>query len=140
MERRPGYYKKIDFVFFNEKRIRDAVNDERYGVKARTERNGSGIGDPTASEAIRNITPLVSVKLGDGVLEWPEHWLKVIDATKTGTHGDVLIAGCDYYSCVPICLTKATLNVSQTVCYELRDAFRRFAELCAVQMGLIKIF
>ena len=65
---RPGYYRKIDFVFYNEQAIRDAIEDAREGARPRTERNGSGVGDPTASTAIRNITPLISVKLGDGSL------------------------------------------------------------------------
>ena len=139
MERRPGYYKKIDFVFFNEKRIRDAVNDERYGVKARTERNGSGMGDPTASEAIRNITPLISVRLGDGSLEFPEHWLKVIDATKLWAQGDRLVVALDYYAGEIWKITAAKLSISMPTYYRLLDDVRNYASLCAVQLGLIKI-
>lgn len=137
---RPGYYRKIDFIFFNEQKIRDAVEDARFGTTPKAERNGSGVGDPTASMAIRNITPLFSVKLGDGSLEWPEHWLTVIDETKRGTHGDVLVAGMDFYAGETICNTMAKLSVSRTVCYELINEFRQFASMCAVQMGLIKIF
>ena len=76
------YIRKIEFVFYNEDEIRAAV------FEARNEpafvpiiRNASGLSDPTAKEAIINLTPLPTVKVKGTELELPEKWLLVIDKT-----------------------------------------------------------
>ena len=73
-------------------------------------------------------------------MEWPEHWLKVIDATKLWADGDRMCVLSDFYACVPWQLTAAKLTVSRGKYYDLLDEVHHYAALCAVQLGLIKIF
>ena len=135
-----GYFKKIDFVFYNEKRIRQAVQDERCNRGEVVGRNRSGVGDPTASTAIRNLTPLRLVRIGDGTLEWPEHWLDVIKRTKEWAPHDCLIVGEDFYAGTDRSITMAKLTIAKTQYYYLLDEFKQHAALVAVQLGLIKVF
>ena len=92
------YRKKIDWVFFNEEKIADAVQMARID----TPRPEKVIGDPnkisdtTAQTALNNLTPLSSVIVGQRevinkkherrlvggiVLRLPELWLAVVDKT-----------------------------------------------------------
>lgn len=75
------YMRKIEFVFFNEKEIREAVDEAREDSKTPELRNGSGCPDPTASTAIRNLSPIPSVMIDGVELKSPESWLAVIDKT-----------------------------------------------------------
>ena len=139
-QRNHGYYKKIDFVFYNEDRIRQAIEDERSDCGFTAGRNGSGVGDPTASAAIKHMTPLRLVHFGTFELEWPEHWLKVIEMTKLWSPPDVLIVGADYYANTERDITMAKLTISKTTYYRLLDSFVEHAALVAIQLSLIKIF
>ena len=139
-QRNHGYYKKIDFVFYNEDRIRQAIEDERSNCGYTPGRNGSGVGDPTASTAIKNMTPLRLVHFGTFELEWPEHWMEVIDKTKLWAPSDVLIVAVDFYANTPRDVTMAKLIISSATYYRLLDRFVEHAALVAIQLGLIKIF
>lgn len=139
-QRNHGYYKKIDFVFYNEDAIRQAIEDERSDCGYTAGRNGSGVGDPTASTAIKHMTPLRLVHFGTFELEWPEHWLNVIAMTKRWAPTDTLIVGIDFYANTPRDVTMAKLTISKTTYYRLLDAFVEHAALIAIQLGLIKIF
>ena len=84
---REYYFRQIDFIFYREKQIRDAVFEKRT-----TSGSDSGtpminlfsgtISDPTASKAIKNLSPLKFVTIKDGIIiKYPEQWLEVIDKT-----------------------------------------------------------
>ncbi|MBR3459146.1 MAG: hypothetical protein IKH16_13495 [Selenomonadaceae bacterium] len=133
-----GYIRKIDFVFYNEKQIREAVLDARNRPRM-PEQNGSGIGDPTASTAIRNVTPLRGVTVKGELLEWPEDWLRVVDATYAWCDNDRLIVARDRYSGVDYRLTCAKITISGKTYYNFLDDVRVYASLCAAQLGLIKV-
>ena len=75
------YFKLIDFVFYNEKEIRLLVEDERNNLKSPELRNGSGLSDPTARLAIKNLMPLPKVTIKSKELYHPERWLEVIQRT-----------------------------------------------------------
>ncbi len=133
-----GYIRKIDFVFYNEKQIREAVLDARNKPHMPGQ-NGSGIGDPTASAAIRNVTPIRKVNVKGELLEWPEDWLRVVDATYAWCDNDRLIVARDRYNGVDYRLTCAKIIIGKSQYFRLLDDARNYAALCAAQLGLIKV-
>ena len=76
----------FEFMIRNEKKIRDAVEEARANKGSHTGGTPTGhafISDPTAGEAIRNVEELSVVEIeGGGRVEWPERWLRVIDAVR----------------------------------------------------------
>ena len=107
-----GYMRKIDFVFYNEDAIRQAVLDAREGAGAQAGRGGGQVGDPTAARAMRNMTPLLSVRIRGDKLEWPEHWLKVVESTYSWCDGDRFIVAKDRYNNVDYADTCAKMCFS----------------------------
>lgn len=76
------WIRKVDFVFYNEEEIRLSVLEARNtAASAPVIRNASGISDPTAREAIYNLTPLPTITISGQALTLPERWLTVIDKT-----------------------------------------------------------
>lgn len=134
------YFQKIDFVFYNEEKIKQTVIEEREISFKPELRNGSGISDPTARNAIRNLTPLFSIKLCGIVLKFPESWLDVIQKTyswckrQSATHFESVrrkYLGEHYNS---IC---HDLHISKTTFNNLIHRARQYAALQAVQLRLI---
>ena len=140
MQRRTGngYIRKIDFVFYNEKKIREAVLDARNMPRS-PGKNGSAIGDPTASIAIRNLSPLRKVTIQEEELEWPEAWLRVVDETYLRCNHDQMIVARDRYAGVDYRQTCTKLSISDATRRRLLDRVRQFASVCAAQLGLIKV-
>ena len=134
-----GDMRKIDFVFYHENEIRAAVLDAREGANVQSGRGGGQVGDPTASRALKNMTPLLSVRVRGDKLDWPEHWLKVVDATYAWCDGDRMIVAHDRYHNVSYADTCAKLNITKSGYYRIVKEVRHYAELCAVQLGLIKV-
>jgi hypothetical protein len=134
------YFKTIDFILFNEKRIRDAVYAARNDIQ-RCEVHGSGVGNPTESAAIQNIMPLRSVKVGTSYLGWPEEWLRVVDATRLycSNDMDMTIVLSDYYGAKEgysrVC---AKLSISANTLSRLKNEIRYQAALCAANLNLIR--
>lgn len=139
MEKHNGYFRKIDFVFYNANKIREAVQDAKYKPIEHSV-NGSGVGDPTAAQAIHNIMPIRFVTVEGNQLEWPEAWLRVYDMTYKLCNAlqlEVLMA---FYRDEDYKKTCEHLNISQPTHSRLKGQFRHVQELCAVQEGLIRIF
>lgn len=141
MQRRTGteYMRKIDFVFYHEREIREAIQDARENGGKRSVHRKNHISDPTAAEAIRNVTPLRSVRVHGSSLEWPEHWLRVIDAVYAWCDNDRLVVAKDRYRNEDYRCTCAKLNISEAKYYKLFKDVRRYAALCAVQLGVVKV-
>ena len=137
MRKSKGYIRKLEFVFHNEKAIREAVLDAR-NYHEKTEKNGRGIGDPTASQAIRNVMPLRWVKIRGEDLEWPEEWLRVIDATYAWCDRDRIIVARDRYSGVDYRATCAKLSISEPTYFNLLKDIRTHAAFCAANLQLIR--
>lgn len=76
------YMRKIDYVFFNEAQIREAVIESKNKMIYSEIKNPSAISDPTAATALRNLMPVEYVKIDAQLLRKPEEWLEVIDNTK----------------------------------------------------------
>lgn len=137
------YFRKIDFVFYNEGKIRVAVaemrlDDGRPHIPQKIE-----LSDPTVSQALRNLTPIKSVMLNCGQsLEYPERWLIVIDKT---WHWAKSQNDCRYevarrrYAYEDYRKTCRELQISDTRRRRLLDLVRMYASLHAVQLGLIRV-
>ena len=142
MQRRTGteYVKKIDFVFYHEHDIREAVRDARAGSRPQEGLRGKNhISNPTEAQAIRNVSPIRRVKVCGEYLVWPERWLEVVDAVYLWcdeTHRNVAR---DRYSKKDYRRTCMRLCISRTQYYRMLNNVRRRAALCAVQLGVVKV-
>lgn len=76
------YMKKIEYIFYNEAQIRELVTEAKNKVALSEIRNSSHLSDPTAAEAIRNLTPITAVVIDNQVLKYPEYWLEVVERTR----------------------------------------------------------
>ena len=136
------YIKKIDFVFYNEKNIRQAVFEARESRRRPELKNGSGLSDPTARDAIRNLTPLSFIKIAGEMLKFPESWLKVIDKTyswckrQSACHYEVLRRKYNNEHYKKICVD---LHISPTTFQGLINRARQYAALQAAQFRLIYV-
>ena len=143
---RESYMRKIDFMFYREKEIREAVYQARLNMTVGgTLRliNATGIPDPTATQAVRNLTPLKSVTLSNGeIIEYPEKWLEVIDKTYKycSTQKDCrLEVARRRYRSEDYRKTCRELNISDTARRRLLELVKIYAALQAVQLGLIQV-
>lgn len=137
------YFRKIDFIFYNEEKIRIAVaeiraDDGRPRLKQKIECT-----DPTAVQAIRNLTPITSVMINsEQAIEYPERWLEVIDKTWEWAQKQ---KDCRYevarrrYAKEDYKKTCYELYISRNTYRRLLDLVRMYASLHAVQLGLIRV-
>lgn len=137
------YFRKIDFVFYNEEKIRVAVAETRADDGRPRLRQKIENTDPTVAQAVRNLTPLVKVMLDcEQTLEYPERWLEVIDKTWAWARAQ---PDCRYevarrrYAKEDYRVACFELNISKTTYFRLFDLVRMYAALHAVQFGLIRI-
>ena len=139
--RRTGsrYIKIIDFVFYHERQIRQAMMEAREDVP-RAEKNGSGISDPTATQAIKNATPLRFVNINGTRVERPECWVQVIDSTKLwfSQDNEKRIVLHDMYENVDYRQTCAALSISPSTLHYFRQEIRTYAALCAANLNLLR--
>lgn len=137
------YFRKVDFIFYNEEKIRVAVAEARADDGRPHLRQKAESSDPTATQAARNLTPLVKVMINcDDVIEYPERWLEVIDKTWTWAKKQ---KDCRYeaarrrYAKEDYRKTCRELHVSTAHYFRLVDCVRMYAALHAVQLGLIRV-
>lgn len=136
------FIKMIDFVFFNEKRIRQAVFEWRESVLRPEIKSGNKISDPTAAKAIKNLSVLPSVSIAGTNLQYPESWLEVIDKTYNWCErqSKLLFESVrkkylgDHYK--RICID---LHISPTTFNNFIKRARMYAALQAAQLHLIYI-
>lgn len=136
------YIKKIEFAFFNEKEIRLSILDARGATMTPELRNGSGLPDPTAREAICNLSPIPMIRVKGIDLKFPESWMLVVDKTYNWCKRQ----GEEYYEAtrlkyknefyVKIC-SKLDITISRF--YEIIERARIYAALQAAQMNLIHV-
>ena len=137
------YFRKIDFVFYNERRIREAVTEMREDDGRPRVPQSTEFANPTEMLALRAMTPLKKVILNsEQTLEYPEKWLTVID--KTWTWAKVQ-EDCRYevarrrYAKEDYRKTCRELQIGNTTRRRLLDLVRMYAALQAVQLGLIVV-
>jgi len=144
------YGKLIERRFFQEDKIRQAVFEVRNDSGAgKTGGNGSGhafVSDPTASAAIREISPLRAVEIEAGkneteTIKWPEKWLAVIEATYRHYEGGIMEELLKYrYAGETYQWTCSKLHISNSTYYQMITEVQQFALACACQIGLVKVF
>lgn len=134
------YIRVVEYIFSHEKKIRDAVYARRNDIQ-RCEVRGGGIGNPTETAALNNVTPIFSVQIDGNDLRWPEKWIAVIDATRDNFRYDnermVIIS--DMSGCIDYRLTCAKLTISQSTYYHMRQDILQFAAMCGANLGLIQM-
>ena len=137
------YFRKVDFIFYNEAKIRLAVEEMRLDDGRPHLRNTGRVSNPTEAQAVRNLTPLDKVSL-DGLhtVEFPERWLEVVDKTWTWAK---LQDDCRYevarrrYAKEDYRKSCRELGISNSTRRRLFDFVRMYAALQAVQSGLIHV-
>lgn len=138
------YKKKIDWVFFNEKKIEKAVYNARVD-NPRPEKvigDPNKISDPTAQSALHNLTPLSFVYIGSNILKLPELWLAVISRTynwckrQSELHFQAVRKKYLGEHYLRIC---RELNISQPTLHNKINIARQYAALQAAQFHLIYV-
>ncbi len=140
MEKHNGYFKKIDFVFFNAGKIRELVKEAKMGASIEHNTNGSGVSDPTAAEAMHNMMPIRFITLQGNRLEWPERWLHVVDMVYLLCDEFLLSVLRAKYNNENYKTTCRRLSIAQSTHSKMIAKIKHYQELCAVQEGLIRIF
>lgn len=149
---RDANVRTFEFMIRNEKKIREAVEEARSGQSGHTGGTPTGhayISDPTAGEAIRNAEELRFVEIeGGGRVEWPERWLRVIEAVRAWCEFSYLrreILRRRYNgeswtkTCAEIKISRDRY-LSETRYREIIRSIRSYALQCAAQVGVVKVF
>ena len=145
----------IEFVFYHEKDIKQAVFERREdGCLPKTGGGGSGhcfTNDRTAQEAIRRILDVPAVVIEYGAktcgrrnsitLRHPEKWLKVIQYTRDYFNGTA--SGALFKMRYAECLTRQeiceNLKINKPRYFAMLGSVIKFAEGAAVGLGLLNI-
>lgn len=142
----------FEFVMRNERKIREAVKEVRLCKKGYTGGAPTGhahIADPTAGEAIRRAEELAFVEIeGGGRVEWPERWLRVIDAVRAWCEPipirrEILRRRYSGESWVKTCAEIKTAegrHLSESKYHRIVMGICNYAVKCAIQVRIIKIF
>lgn len=145
----------IEFVFYHEKEIKQAVFEKREdGCLPKTGGGGSGhcrVSDPTAQNAIRKAleVPAVIIEYGAKTcgrrnsitLRHPEKWLKVIQYTRDYFNGTA--SGALFKMRYSECLTReeiiCKIKIRKSQYHAMIANVLRFAEGAATGLGLIVV-
>lgn len=133
------YLAKIDFVFFNRRRIEKAVREARAD-KGKKNYNGSGVSDPVAAVVLNNLSPLLFVYIDGRRLENPETWLNLIDLVYRNVSdiGKSLLDS-RYVRCESSVASYMRADISQSTFSRMWKKIEHLQELYAVQLGLIRV-
>lgn len=145
----------IEFVFYHEKEIKQAVFERREdGCLPKTGGGGSGhcfTNDRTAQEAIRRILDVPAVVIEYGAktcgrrnsitLRHPEKWLKVVQYTREYFNGTA--SGALFKMRYSECLTReeiiCKIKIRKSQYHAMIANIMRFAEGAATGLGLIVV-
>lgn len=142
---RSQHNRVIDFMFYNYRNIKRAIEEERQDAGDHqfcTVPGSSGkISKPTEAMALNNLSELRAVALDDGkVVTKPESWLKVIDGVYSAVgEAEKDIIRRRYWKKEPYEISIVDLNMSQAGYYFALDSVRAMALAAACQMGLMKV-
>ncbi len=141
------HLKRVERHFLQRKRIQSMVDDIKAERVAKKELTGGArhafISDPTAITAIKNVAPIISIKIDMGVYEMtvfhPEDWLAVIDATyllhKNQLTGTAMWARCEEGKSPAV--VWGLMGISERCYYNWREEFLSDAIVLAIEKGLI---
>lgn len=138
---RQGYIRKIDFVFYNERKIKEAIKEVREdpAPTQKTSMRVLSFSDPTSIQAIKNATPIKSIAFEGHVLENPESWVKVIDRTYNWADELTKSIAAGRYKKEDYRETCMKQNCSERVYYRRLEQFRHRAAMIAIGLQLITI-
>lgn len=135
----------IECILYKERSIRQAVEDYRASSGGHTGGGPSGhafISDPTAGEAVRNISEIHSVTLDSGEQVYhPERWLKLCGELKKWANNDAVKGGIlkrryhgeDYrVTCLELSISQGTYSLNL-------QEIRAYALALACQLELVKL-
>ena len=140
-----AYFQQVDFIFYNEAEIIEAVSRARLesghfgGIVVV---NSNAFTDPTARQAVKNLTPVAAVMIDGHTVKRPESWLEVVDKTYKWSK---MQKDCRYeiarrrYSGEDYRKTCRDLNISNSMRRRLFEFVQMYATLQAVQLGLIQV-
>lgn len=141
-ETRP-YIKRVEYAFYNERAIREAVYEARLESFTPEVRTGSGLPDPTATSAIKNLSPVTSVTIEGAELKRPESWLGVVEKTYSWCElqGELFhkLAKLKYASGLKTVRICAELEIVQEKFFRILEKVRNYAALQAAQRNLIYV-
>ena len=149
---RDRHVRTWEFMIRNEKKIREAVAEARASKGGRSGGAASGhcfIPDPTAKEAIRHVDEIPCVELdGGGLVEWPERWLRVIDAVRSWCESNFLrreilrrrYAGESWVTTCAEITASHGKHLTESRYRRVLAGICNFAVRCAAQMQVVKIF
>lgn len=136
---RSEYICKIDFVFYNEGKIRLCVREARVdpAPSQKTSMRVLAFSDPTSRQAIRNASPVEKIAFDGHVLEKPEQWLMVIEKTYAWADELTREIARERYRGEGYRQICEKVSVAQTTFYERLRKFRRYAAMQAIALRLI---
>lgn len=136
-------YGIVEFMLRNQKEIEFAVYERRHGKMSHGKTGGSGkafISDPTAKEAIDNVTPLPAVELPNGsVVREPEKWIKVMHFVYGAMDPIERKIMQMFYSGKSVIAVSIECHVDESTVYRVRGEYRHRATEAACQEGLVKV-
>jgi len=137
--------RKIEYVFYHEKSISDAVLEARNEPGGHTGGNAGHafVSDPTAIKAIKNAEELKVITIdGDHKVSYPERWLRVCAAVREDSNTDAIKREIfrRRYGGEPYQRTCADVCIGETTYWMNLKEIRSYALACACQEGLVKVF
>jgi len=136
-------YKRIEWMFRHWRKLERAVLEARED-RPRNQNIGGGHGgyvsDPTASTAIRNITPIKFVEVDDELVRQPERWLSLMEHVYSQCSDvEKQVFHKRYFERVNPTRTAIDLYMAETTYFDLLNGIKSYAVEVALQDGLITI-
>ena len=141
--RRDDYIATVDFVFYHESKIKQAVRERRLDSGSHAGKMTAGrsgyISDPTAQTALHELTQIRYVYVNGRKIDHPEKWLYVIRATYEHLNELQRKVAKSRYRGENYQETCCKLCVSQSTYGRIMTDTRMYAAAVAAQFGLIEI-
>lgn len=140
--------KTVDFMCYNEKIIREAVDEEKkrtIGHSGEPPSGNNSVSDPTAVQAVRNIDEISRVALPEekGTVFRPERWLRVVNAMRNycrEKYGTDAMFTLTYEKKKKWQYITIELNIDQSTYHRRMERLRQFGLQAAAQEQLITVF
>ena len=147
-ESRDANVRKIEYMIRHEKEIAEAVAEARLSPSSNSggeHTRLSYVPDPTAAQAIRNAEEVIRVSVEGRMVEWPERWLKVINAVRSwcgedSIRGEIFRRRYGGFRKESRFMTMGALHIAERTYYSVLDDIRAYAIQCAAQAQVVRVF
>ena len=141
---RKSAHKKVEYALRHEAEIRRLVRDAKLDSqppdKAAGPPGGGGISDPTAAQAVRELTPVRAVVMHSGdTLYKPETWLRVVDSVYAQAAEYERAVAKYFFAGHSRIETQMKYNISERNVYYICDDIREAGVEIACQLGLVSV-